>query len=82
MKFGIAIFCNVTKKMVEKNCGYRDDDATNYVDFYEKLCEEWLKYVLFPKINLAIARKKIFKIFFQLLKVRKTYRCNIFRLIC
>ena len=38
MKFGTAILCNVTKKLVEKkfqNCSHRDDDVTNYVNFLE-----------------------------------------------
>ena len=52
MKFATVILCNVTKKkkMVEKNfqnCSYRCDDVTNYVIFFEKLCEKWLKYVFF-----------------------------------
>ena len=63
------------KKVAEKfqNCNYRDDDVTNYVSFFEKLCKKWLKYVFFSKINLVTARKKIFKIFFQLLKEKITY---------
>ena len=45
--------------------------------------EKWLKYVFFSsKINLVTARKKIFKIFFQLLKVKITYKSNIYMLIC
>ena len=48
-----------------QNCSYRDDDVTNYVNFFEKLCEKWLQYV-FIKINLVTARKKIFEIIFQL----------------
>ena len=43
MKFGAVILCNVTKKMVENNfqhCCYRDDKVTNYVIFFEKLCEK------------------------------------------
>ena len=46
MKFGTVILCNVTKKMEEKNfqnSSYRDDDITNYANFFEKLCEKWLK---------------------------------------
>ena len=85
MKYDTVILCNVTKKMVEKsfqNCSYMDDDVTNYVNFFEKLCKKWLKYVLFSKINLVTARKTIFKIFFQLLKVKITYKLNIYRLIC
>ena len=42
MKFGTAILCNVIKQMVEKlsqNCSCRDDDVTNYVSFFEKLCK-------------------------------------------
>ena len=59
-----------------------DDDATNYVNYFEKLCEKWLKYVFFfSKISLVTARKKILKIFFQLLKVKITYTLNIYRLI-
>ena len=48
MKYDTVILCNVTKKMVEKsfqNCSYMDDDVTNYVNFFEKLCKKWLKYV-------------------------------------
>ena len=36
--------------MVEKNiqnCSYKDDDVTNYVNVFEKLCKKWLKYVFF-----------------------------------
>ena len=54
MKFGTAILCNVTKKMVEKkfqNCSYRDDDVTNYVNF--------------SKINLVATRKKDFQDLFS-----------------
>ena len=74
-KFGAVILCNVTKKVVEKNqnCSYRDDDVTNHVIFFEKLCKKWLKYVFFfkqNKINLVTVRKKIFKMFLQLLKVK------------
>ena len=49
--------------MVEKffqNCSYSDDDITDYVNFFEKLCEKWLKYVFFK----STSRKKIFKNFF------------------
>ena len=34
--------------------------------------------MFFPKINFVTARKKIFKIFLQLLKVKKTYKLNIY----
>ena len=50
IKFGTVILCNVTKKMIEtnfQNCSYREDGATNYVNFLKKLCEKWLKYVFF-----------------------------------
>ena len=80
-----SYFVMLQKKMEEKhfqNSSYRDDDITNYANFFEKLCEKWLKYVFFSKINLVAARKKIFKIFFQLLKVKITYKLNIYRLIC
>ena len=43
------------KKMIEKNfqnCSYRDDDVTNYVNFFEKLRKKWLKYVFFLKLTL------------------------------
>ena len=43
MKFGTVILCNVTKKVVEKksqNGSYRDGDVTNFVNFFEKLCEK------------------------------------------
>ena len=36
----------------------------------------------FSKINLVAARKKNFKIFIQLLKVKITYKLNIYGLIC
>ena len=45
--------------------------------FLEKLCEKWLKYVFFL-INLVVARKKIFEIFSQLLKVKITHKLNIY----
>ena len=55
-KFGTIILCNVTKNMVEEyfqNCSHRDDDVTNYVNFFEKLCEKWLKYIyFFQKLTL------------------------------
>ena len=62
--------------------GYKNDDVTNYVNFSEELCEKWLKYVFFPKINLVTAKKTIFKILFQPLKVKITYKLNIYILIC
>ena len=34
--------------------------------------------MFFFKINLVTARKKIFEIFFQLLKVKITYKLNIY----
>ena len=37
---------NDRKKKIQ-NCSYRDDDVINYVNFFEKLCEKWLKYVFF-----------------------------------
>ena len=58
-----------------------DDVVTNYNNFFEKLCVKWLNYV-FSKINLVVDRKKIFKIFFQLLKVEITNKLNIYKLIC
>ena len=75
MEFDTVILSNVQKKVAEKfqNCNYRDDDVTNYVSFFEKLCKKWLKYVFFSKINPVTARKKILKIFFQLLKAKITY---------
>ena len=36
------------------------------------------KICFFSKINLVAARKKIFKIFFQLLKAKVTYKLNIY----
>ena len=64
-----------------QNYSYRDDGVTNYANFFEKLCEKWLKYG-FLKINLVTARKKTFKIFLQLLKLKITCKSNICRLIC
>ena len=40
MKFGTLIL----KKIVEKffqNCSYKDDDVTNYINFFEQLSEKW-----------------------------------------
>ena len=48
MKFGTAILCNVTKKLVEKkikNCSYSDNDVINYVIFLKNYAKNWLKYV-------------------------------------
>ena len=56
-KFGTAILCNVTTKMVEKNfqiCSYRDYGTTNYVNFLKKLCEKWL---FFSKIRWQLEKK-------------------------
>ena len=64
-KFDTVIVCNAAK-----NGSYRDDDVTNYVNFFEKVWEKWLKYGFFSKINLVADIKKISKIFFQLLKVK------------
>ena len=36
--------------MVEKNLqnfSYKDDDVTNYANFFEKIYEKWLRYVFF-----------------------------------
>ena len=49
-----------------------------FFESHAKNCEN----MFFSKIKLVIARKKIFKIFFQLLKVKITYKLNIYRLIC
>ena len=41
--------------MVEEyfqNCSHRDDDVTNYVNFFGKLCEKWLKYIFALKLTL------------------------------
>ena len=41
--------------MVEKNfqnCSYKDHDVADYVNFFEKLFEKWLKYVFFLKLTL------------------------------
>ena len=52
--------------MVAKNfqiCSYRDNDVTNYIIFFFKLCKKWLKYVFFLKLTLwqLEKRKKIFQ---------------------
>ena len=78
------MLCNVTKKLAEKtfqNCTYSDDDVINYVNFLKNYAKNDSD-MFFSKINLVAARKKIFKIFFQLLKVKITYKLNIYRLIC
>ena len=80
MKFGTVILCYVTKKMVEKNFKIAAIGMMTSIIvsiFLEKLCEKWLKYVFFL-INLVIARKKIFEIFSQLLKVKITHKLNIY----
>ena len=64
------------------NCSCRDDDITNYVNFFWKICAKKDENKFFSKINLVTARKKIFKIFFQLMKVKTTYKLDIYRLIC
>ena len=84
MKLGKVILCNVTKKMVEKkfqNCSYRNDDVTNYVIYLEILYEKLLNK-FFSKSKFVTARKKVFKVFFQLSKVKITYKLNIYRLTC
>ena len=40
------------------------------------------KACFFSKTNLVIARKKIFKIVFEILKVKLTYKLNIYSLKC
>ena len=75
----------LTKKMAEKNfqnCSYNDDSVTNYVNFFLTIMRKMAKICFFSKINLVTARKKIFKIFFQFLKVKVTYKLNIYRLLC
>ena len=60
------LYFNVTTKMVDKNfqnCSYRDDDVTNYVNFFEKLCEKWNMF--FSKIDLVAAGKKDFQDLFS-----------------
>ena len=65
-----------------QNCSYRDDDVTNYINSFLKFRRKMAKICFFPKNNLVTARKKVFKIFFQLLKVQITYKLNMYRLIC
>ena len=78
MKFGTVMLCNV-RKMVE--------------NFFLKIAaigmmtslimsRKMAKICFLSKINLATARKKIFKVFFQLLIVKITCKLNIYRLIC
>ena len=41
--------------MVEKtfqNCSYKDDDVTNYDNFFEKICEKMAKKCFFIKLTL------------------------------
>ena len=68
------------KKVLEENfwnCSYRDDDVTNYVNFFKKYMRKMAKKKLFfLKLTLWCLEKK-FKIFFQLLKVKVTYNLNI-----
>ena len=47
-----------------------------------KIMQKIVKICFFSKINLVAARKKIFKIFYQLLKVKITCKLNIHRLVC
>ena len=80
MTFSKVILCNVTNKIVERNfqnCSYMDVDVTNYVNFFEKLSKNWLK-LFFSKINLVTVRKKYFQNFFTDLKVKITYKFNIY----
>ena len=70
-----SYFVILQKKMVEnffQNCSNMDDDFTNYVHFFEKLCEKCKNMFFFSKNNLMAATKKISMIFFQLLKVKIT----------
>ena len=62
---------------------YRDDEVINYVNFLKKLCKRLLKHVFFfSKVNLVTTRKKIFKIVFEILEAKLTYKLNIYSLIC
>ena len=60
-KKGVKIF---------QNCSYRDDDVANYVKFLNNYTKNGLNMFFFSKINRVTPRKKTFKIFFQLLKVK------------
>ena len=52
------------------------------MSFYWKTYAKNGYNMFFSKINLVAATKKMFKIFFQLLKVKITSKLNIYRLIC
>ena len=64
--------------MLEKNggkkfqhCTYGDDGVTNYVNFFEKLCEKWLKcFFSFLKLTLWQLEKRFSRSFFNFWKSR------------
>ena len=68
----VLTLCNATKKMMEKklNCSYKDDGVPNYAIFFWKFLQKMAKICSFLKLALWLLEKKIFKIFFQLLKVK------------
>ena len=49
--------------------------------FFWKIMRKMAKIGFFSKINQVKARKKSFKIFFQLLRVKIRYKLNVYRLI-
>ena len=52
------------------------------LNFLKNYAKNDLNMIFFSKINFVKTRKKIFKIFSQLLKIKRTYKSNIYRLIC
>ena len=77
--FDTVILCNVTKKMVEKisKIAAAGMMTSPIIPFFWKIMRKMAKMSFFSKINIVTARKKIFKIFFQLSKVKITYKLNI-----
>ena len=69
LRLAQPLLCNITQKNGRnkfQNCSCRDDDVTNYVNFFEKLCKKWLKYVFFlVKSTLRQPEKRFSRSFFS-----------------
>ena len=70
-----SYFLMLQKTMVEENfqnCSYKNDDVINYVNFFERICEKWLKYAYFLKLTLW--QLDLFSAF----ESQETYKLNIY----